>query len=76
MSAFVCNDYHVSLLAAYAVSKRLSCVNGLDAEQVGKILYAENLASATIAIMTRRTLRTCLNSISGLIQPILARLLS
>ncbi len=45
MSAFICNDYHISLLASYACNKRLSCVNGLDAEQVGKILYAENLAS-------------------------------
>ena len=45
MSAFICNDYHISLLAAYAVNKRLSCVNGLDADDVGKILYAENLAS-------------------------------
>ena len=45
MSAFICNNYHISLLAAYATNKRLSCVNGLDAEQVGAILYAENLAS-------------------------------
>jgi len=45
MSAFICNNYHISMLASYAKNHRLSCVRDMEAKEVGAILYAENLAS-------------------------------
>lgn len=46
MSAFICNDYHISVLAAYADAKRLGSHFKLNtAETIGAMLYAENVKS-------------------------------
>lgn len=44
MSAFMCNDYHISILAATAVY-RYRCNSNYDPEFLGKMLFDANLAS-------------------------------
>ncbi len=44
MSAFICNDYHISILAA-AAANRYRCALGATPEKVGAMLYAANVQS-------------------------------
>lgn len=44
MSGFLCNDFHISVLAQYA-SKQLPRYQQLQPEAIGAILYAENVCS-------------------------------
>ena len=43
MSAFICHNSHVTALAVYAARNRL--LGSKDANQVGEMLHAENVAS-------------------------------
>jgi hypothetical protein len=43
MSAFICNDSHITALAVYAARNRL--LGYRDANQVGAMLHAENVKS-------------------------------
>jgi hypothetical protein len=43
MSAFICNHSHITALAVYAARNRL--LGCKDANQVGEMLHAENVAS-------------------------------
>jgi hypothetical protein len=43
MSAFICNNSHVTALAVYAARNRV--LGWKDANQVGELLHAENVAS-------------------------------
>jgi hypothetical protein len=43
MSAFICNNSHITALAVYAARNRLLGLK--DANQIGQMLHAENVAS-------------------------------
>jgi hypothetical protein len=43
MSAFICNDSHVTALAVYAARHRI--LGRSDANQIGELLHAENITS-------------------------------
>ena len=43
MSAFICNHSHVTALAVYAARNRILGLS--DAQQIGEMLHAENVAS-------------------------------
>jgi hypothetical protein len=43
MSAFICNDSHITALAVYAVRHRILGLT--DAKPIGEMLHAENVAS-------------------------------
>ena len=43
MSAFLCNNSHITVLAVYAARNRLMV--GKDANQIGELLHTENVAS-------------------------------
>lgn len=45
MSAFICNNHHISILAAYAVNHRVHGVEGWGHKQIGALLHAENVKS-------------------------------
>lgn len=47
MSAFICNDYHISVLAYYAVTRNsIVLTSDYNAHEIGEILHAENVKSA------------------------------
>ncbi len=45
MSAFVCNDTHITFLAHYAMTRKFPLVSGLTLEQVGQLLLDANYES-------------------------------
>ena len=57
MSAFICNDTHISILALYAVKLGVKVQNcPANAVRIARILHAENVKSVNYRYQTREEL--------------------